>query len=92
MFKSVAAAAILGIVSCHRLAVSDVSDVLGRNVDKYTHNIDVSLIEAAISPKTKAIMLAHSLGNPFNLDVVTRLCKKYNLWLIEDCCDALGAT
>ncbi|MBT8582083.1 lipopolysaccharide biosynthesis protein RfbH [Polynucleobacter paneuropaeus] len=62
------------------------------DVDKYTHNIDASLIEAAISPKTKAIMLAHSLGNPFNLDVVTELCKKYNLWLVEDCCDALGTT
>ncbi|OZA15999.1 MAG: lipopolysaccharide biosynthesis protein RfbH [Polynucleobacter sp. 24-46-87] len=62
------------------------------DVDKYTHNIDASKIEAAISQKTKAIMLAHSLGNPFNLDVVTALCKKYNLWLIEDCCDALGTT
>jgi CDP-6-deoxy-D-xylo-4-hexulose-3-dehydrase len=49
-------------------------------------------IEAAIGPKTKAIMLAHSLGNPFNLDVVTALCKKHGLWLVEDCCDALGAT
>ena len=62
------------------------------DVDLATHNIDPSKIEAAISPKTKAIMLAHSLGNPFNLDVVTALCKKYNLWLVEDCCDALGAT
>jgi CDP-6-deoxy-D-xylo-4-hexulose-3-dehydrase len=62
------------------------------DVDLKTHNIDVSKIEDAISPKTKAIMLAHSLGNPFNLDVVTALCKKHNLWLIEDCCDALGTT
>lgn len=62
------------------------------DVDLATHNIDASLIEAAITPKTKAIMLAHTLGNPFNLDVVTTLCKKYGLWLIEDCCDALGAT
>ncbi len=62
------------------------------DVDLNTHNIDASLIEAAITPKTKAIMLAHSLGNPFNLDVVLALCKKYNLWLVEDCCDALGAT
>lgn len=60
------------------------------DVDRFTHNIDASKIEEAISPKTKAIMLAHSLGNPFNLDVVTSLCKKYNLWLVEDCCDALG--
>jgi CDP-6-deoxy-D-xylo-4-hexulose-3-dehydrase len=62
------------------------------DVDLATHNIDATKIEAAISPKTKAIMLAHSLGNPFNLEVVTALCKKYNLWLVEDCCDALGAT
>jgi CDP-6-deoxy-D-xylo-4-hexulose-3-dehydrase len=62
------------------------------DVDPLTHNIDASKIEAAISPKTKAIMLAHSLGNPFNLDVVTALCKKHNLWLVEDCCDALGTT
>lgn len=62
------------------------------DVDPLTHNIDASKIEAAISPKTKAIMLAHSLGNPFNLDVVVALCKKYDLWLIEDCCDALGST
>jgi CDP-6-deoxy-D-xylo-4-hexulose-3-dehydrase len=61
------------------------------DVDLATHNIDASKIEAAITPKTKAIMLAHSLGNPFNLDVVTALCKKHNLWLVEDCCDALGA-
>lgn len=62
------------------------------DVDRLTHNIDASKIEDAISPKTKAIMLAHSLGNPFNLDVVTDLCKKYGLWLVEDCCDALGST
>lgn len=62
------------------------------DVDHLTHNIDATKIEAAIGPKTKAIMLAHSLGNPFNLDVVTALCKKYNLWLVEDCCDALGTT
>lgn len=62
------------------------------DVDLATHNIDADLIEAAITPKTKAIMLAHTLGNPFNLDVVTELCRKYDLWLVEDCCDALGAT
>ena len=62
------------------------------DVDLSTHNIDASKIEAAISPKTKAIMLAHSLGNPFNLDIVKNLCDKYNLWLVEDCCDALGST
>jgi CDP-6-deoxy-D-xylo-4-hexulose-3-dehydrase len=62
------------------------------DVEIPSYNIDASKIEAAISPKTKAIMLAHTLGNPFNLDVVTALCKKYGLWLIEDCCDALGST
>ena len=62
------------------------------DVELGTYNIDASKIEAAITDKTKAIMLAHTLGNPFNLEVIVALCKKYNLWLIEDCCDALGAT
>ncbi|MBG7620988.1 lipopolysaccharide biosynthesis protein RfbH [Herbaspirillum sp. AP02] len=62
------------------------------DVDIPTYNIDPARIEAAISDKTKAIMLAHTLGNPYNLDVVVGLCKKYGLWLIEDCCDALGST
>jgi len=62
------------------------------DVELGTYNIDASKIDEAITPKTKAIMLAHTLGNPFNLDVVTELRKKYNLWLVEDCCDALGST
>ncbi len=62
------------------------------DVDMATHNINAELIEAAITPKTKAIMLAHTLGNPFNLTKVKSLCDKYGLWLVEDCCDALGAT
>ncbi len=62
------------------------------DVEMGTYNIDATKIEAAITPKTKAIMLAHTLGNPFNLDVVVAICKKYNLWLVEDCCDALGST
>ncbi|MDP5030900.1 lipopolysaccharide biosynthesis protein RfbH [Paraglaciecola sp.] len=61
------------------------------DVEMTTHNIDADLIEAAITPKTKAIMLAHTLGNPFNLAKVKALCEKYGLWLVEDCCDALGA-
>lgn len=61
------------------------------DVDLKTHNVNADLIEAAITPKTKAIMLAHTLGNPFNLKKVKEICEKYNLWLIEDCCDALGA-
>jgi CDP-6-deoxy-D-xylo-4-hexulose-3-dehydrase len=62
------------------------------DVDIPTYNINVTLIEEAITPKTKAIMIAHALGNPFNLAVVTELAAKYNLWLIEDDCDSLGAT
>lgn len=58
-----------------------------------THaNIDVTQLELALSPKTKAIMIAHGLGNPFNLRAVKDFCDKHNLWLIEDNCDALGST
>ncbi|MEQ9886778.1 lipopolysaccharide biosynthesis protein RfbH [Pectobacterium zantedeschiae] len=56
-----------------------------------TYNIDPCKIEAAISDKTRAIMIAHTLGNVFDLSEVKRIADKYNLWLIEDCCDALGA-
>jgi len=62
------------------------------DVDVATHNVKAELIESAVSPKTKAIMIAHSLGNPFNLDEVMRVAKKYNLWVVEDDCDSLGAT
>jgi len=62
------------------------------DVEIGTYNIDVSKVEAAIGPRTKAIMLAHTLGNPFNLQVIVDLCRKHKLWLIEDCCDALGST
>jgi CDP-6-deoxy-D-xylo-4-hexulose-3-dehydrase len=62
------------------------------DVELGTYNIDASKIEAAITPKTKAIMLAHTLGNPFNVDAVVAICKKHKLWLVEDCCDALGST
>lgn len=62
------------------------------DVDARTHNVDANLIEGAITKKTKAIMLAHTLGNPFNLAKVKDLCQRYGLWLIEDCCDALGST
>jgi CDP-6-deoxy-D-xylo-4-hexulose-3-dehydrase len=57
-----------------------------------TYEMDVSRLEEAYSPKTKAVMVAHTLGNVFNLGAVTEFCKKYNLWLVEDCCDALGST
>ncbi|HEX8924597.1 MAG TPA: lipopolysaccharide biosynthesis protein RfbH [Terriglobales bacterium] len=56
-----------------------------------TYNIDVTQLEAALSSKTRAIMIAHTLGNPFDLDAVTAFAKKHNLWLIEDCCDAVGS-
>ena len=62
------------------------------DVEIPTYNIDASLIEAAISERTKAIMIAHTLGNSFNLNEVMRIAKKHNLWVIEDCCDALGST
>ena len=56
-----------------------------------TFNIDGNQIEQAITPKTKAIMIAHTLGNPFDIEKVKKICDKYNLWLIEDNCDALGS-
>jgi len=56
-----------------------------------TYNVDSTLLENAITEKTKAIMLAHTLGNPFNVNEVMRFAKKHNLWVIEDCCDSLGS-
>jgi len=57
-----------------------------------TYNIDVTQLDGALSSKTKALMLAHTLGNPFDLGAVTDFARKHGLWLIEDCCDAVGAT
>lgn len=62
------------------------------DVDVPTYNLDVSLLEEALSPRTKAIMVAHTLGNPFDLDAVTAFAERHDLWLVEDCCDALGST
>ncbi|WP_375416577.1 lipopolysaccharide biosynthesis protein RfbH [uncultured Hymenobacter sp.] len=62
------------------------------DVDIPTYNIKAELLEQAVTPKTKAIMMAHTLGNPFNIAEVMRVAKKYNLWVIEDDCDSLGAT
>jgi len=56
------------------------------------YNIDVTKLEEALSPRTKAVMIAHSLGNPFDLKAVKEFCDKHNLWLVEDNCDALGST
>ncbi len=61
------------------------------DIDMPSYNINVDLLENAISDKTKAIVLAHTLGNPFNILEVMRIAEKYNLWVIEDCCDALGS-
>jgi CDP-4-dehydro-6-deoxyglucose reductase, E1 len=61
------------------------------DVDIPTYNIDPNKIEAALTNRTRAIMVAHTLGNPFNLDAVLEVSRKHNLWLIEDCCDALGS-
>ncbi|WP_026881243.1 lipopolysaccharide biosynthesis protein RfbH [Clostridium akagii] len=61
------------------------------DVELGTYNIDTKNLEKAVSPKTRAIMLAHTLGNPFNLDAIMELVHKYDLYLIEDCCDAVGA-
>ena len=60
------------------------------NIPQY--NIEISYLEEAVSEKTKAVMLAHTLGNPFDLKAVKEFCQKHNLWLIEDNCDALGST
>lgn len=62
------------------------------DVDIPTYNVNVEALKKAISNKTKAIMIAHTLGNPFNLGVIRALCDEYNLWLIEDDCDSLGST
>jgi len=61
------------------------------DVEVGTYNINTDEIEKAITEKTKAVFIAHTLGNPFNLDKVMEICQKYNLWLIEDNCDALGS-
>jgi CDP-4-dehydro-6-deoxyglucose reductase, E1 len=61
------------------------------DIDLPTYNIDVSRLEAALSPRTRAIMLAHTLGNPYDLAAVAEFAKQHGLWLIEDCCDALGS-
>jgi CDP-6-deoxy-D-xylo-4-hexulose-3-dehydrase len=61
------------------------------DVEIPTYNIDPQKIEAAVTERTRAIMVAHTLGNPFDLDVVMALARKHKLWVIEDCCDALGS-
>src|SRR5579875_3768064 len=62
------------------------------DVELGTYGADVSMLEEALSPRTKAIIFAHTLGNPFDLKTVSDFAQRHNLWLIEDCCDALGST
>lgn len=62
------------------------------DIDPRTLNIDVTLLKQALSDRTRAVMIAHTLGNPFDLAAVRRFCDEHGLWLIEDCCDALGST
>jgi CDP-4-dehydro-6-deoxyglucose reductase, E1 len=61
------------------------------DIEVPTYNVDVSALEAARSPRTRAIILAHTLGNPFDLDAVTAFARRHGLWLVEDCCDAVGS-
>ena len=62
------------------------------DIEAETHNVNVDLIKKAVTDKTKAIMIAHALGNPFDFKAVRQICDDHGLWLIEDCCDALGST
>ncbi len=62
------------------------------DIDVETLDVNVEMLESAVGPKTKAIMLAHTLGNPFNVEKVQEICESNNLWLVEDACDALGST
>jgi len=62
------------------------------DVELGTYNVDVLQLEKALSPRTKAMIFAHTLGNPFNVAAVSEFARKHHLWLIEDCCDALGST
>lgn len=62
------------------------------DIEPGTWNVDASCLEAAVGPRTRAVVLAHTLGNPFNLDAVIDLCRRHGLWLIEDNCDAVGST
>src|SRR3989338_8398722 len=62
------------------------------DIEVGTYNVDIKKLEQSISKRTKAVFLQHNMGNPFNVDAVKRICKKYRLWLIEDCCDALDST
>lgn len=87
------------VITCATGFPTTVNPILQNNlvpvfldVEIPTYNIDVRHLEAALSSRTRAIVVAHTLGNPFDLDAVTRFAQKHDLFLVEDCCDALGAT
>ncbi len=87
------------VITCATGFPTTVNPILQNNlvpvfvdVDIPTYNIDVAAVEAAIGPRTRAVMVAHTLGNPFDVLAIRALCDKHGLFLIEDCCDALGAT
>ena len=61
------------------------------DIQPHTYNIDPTHLDGALSDRTRAVVIAHTLGNPFDLSAITAFCARHNLWLIEDCCDALGA-
>ncbi len=86
------------VITCATGFPTTVNPILQNNmtpvfvdVDIPTYNIDVATVEAAIGPRTKAIMIAHTLGNPFDVAAIRALCDRHGLFLVEDCCDALGA-
>jgi CDP-4-dehydro-6-deoxyglucose reductase, E1 len=87
------------VITCATGFPTTVNPILQNNmvpvfvdVDVPSYNIDVAAVEAAIGPRTRAIMIAHTLGNPFDVKAIRALCDRHGLFLIEDCCDALGAS
>tara|TARA_B110000438_G_scaffold303226_1_gene363785 strand:+ start:884 stop:2242 length:1359 start_codon:yes stop_codon:yes gene_type:complete len=86
---------VIGVAACFPTTVNPIIQnnlvPVFLDIEFPSYNIDTRLIEDAITDKTKAIMLAHTLGNPFNLNEITKIARQNNLWLIEDCCDALGS-
>jgi CDP-4-dehydro-6-deoxyglucose reductase, E1 len=62
------------------------------DVDVPTYNVDITHLQDALTPRTKAVMMAHTLGNPFDLATIKAFCEEHDLWLVEDCCDAVGST
>ena len=86
---------VIGVAACFPTTVNPIIQnnliPVFLDIEFPNYNIDTTLIEDAITDKTKAIMLAHTLGNPFNLNEITKIARQNNLWLVEDCCDALGS-